>query len=932
MKLPKYLRINSSIKFSLLTLVVCLLITFQVFNTMKIGNEQKKKIYFDFRLRETFHLIHNRIQSYEHVLHGVAGLFKASNSIERNEFKQYLAMINLAKNFPGIDNVGFSLIVPKTKKSQHIASIRSEGYSEYTIRPKGQRDIYTSIIYQEPFFDGTLRAFGYDMFTESVRHAAMQKAVDSGQVTASGKVKLVQDEQTGFVMYFPIYRNATNNYTVSERRAHIVGWTYAAFNMDRLMNGLFGEYAQDLHIRIFDGESISNDALMYDSEGANLVNIELEKTFPVDFADHKWTIHVSPLPMISSRVKDNHPEIVAAIGIILSVLLSLLVWFLLILIEGKSKRAAELLIANEELLFQNKEKEKRADELSISERLAKRSLAELKYQKYAVDEHASVSVTDVRGMISYANSKFCQMSGYTEEELLGKDHHLLNSGYHPEGFFKEMYRILVTGKPWHGEICNQAKDGQLYWVDTTISPFMGDDGKPKSYISIRTDITQRKAVEEENSILALYDMLTNLPNRRLLLDRLKQALASSARSGRRGALLFIDLDHFKTLNDTLGHDVGDLLLQEVASRLTACIREGDTVARFGGDEFVVLLEDLSDRASESAAQTRYVAEKAILRLNQPYLLNTYNYQSTASIGATLFIGYEMKIDELLKQADIAMYQSKSEGRNMLSFFDPKMQEAIATRVDLENELNKAIEKKQFQLYYQIQVDSYGQAIGAEALIRWQHPERGMISPYHFIPLAEETGLILPIGQWVLDAACAQLKTWQQDPLTQDLELAVNMSAKQFRQVDLVAQVKATLKRHDINPKLLKLELTESMLVDNITDIITKMNELSKIGIRFSLDDFGTGYSSLQYLKKLPLNQLKIDRSFVRDIVTDSSDRAIVRTIITMAHSLDINVIAEGVETAEQRQFLFDNGCTHYQGYLFSKPVAIDEFEALLRKS
>ena len=397
------------------------------------------------------------------------------------------------------------------------------------------------------------------------------------------------------------------------------------------------------------------------------------------------------------------------------------------------------------------------------------------------------------------------------------------------------------------------------------------------------------------------------------------------------SLLYCYLDRFKTLNDTLGHDVGDLLLQKVASRLTDGIREGDTVARLGGDEFVVLLEDLSQQTIEAAAQTKDVAKKIIFALTQPYQLNTHSYHSTPSIGATVFSGDETASKELLKQADIAMYQSKDAGRNTLRFFNQAMQEAITVRADMENELHKAIADNQFQLYYQMQVSRSGQALGAEALIRWQHPERGQVSPFNFIPLAEETGLILPIGQWVLDTACAQLKIWQQNPLTQNLVLAVNISAEQFHQEDFAEQVKATLQRHVVNPARLKLELTESMLVENISDIIIKMNTLSKVGVFFSLDDFGTGYSSLQYLKELPLNQLKIDQSFVHDLVKDARDRTIIRTIITMSDSLDINVIAEGVETVEQRQYLLDNGCTHYQGYLFSKPVPIDEFEVLLKK-
>jgi diguanylate cyclase (GGDEF)-like protein len=436
---------------------------------------------------------------------------------------------------------------------------------------------------------------------------------------------------------------------------------------------------------------------------------------------------------------------------------------------------------------------------------------------------------------------------------------------------------------------------------------------------------------DEIMTLAYYDMLTQLPNRWLLFDRLNQALATSARNGRRGALLFLDLDYFKNLNDTLGHDVGDLLLQQVAKRLMSCIREEDTIARLGGDEFVIVLEDLSDSAIEAAAKTNGVAEKIFLTLNKPYQLNNHFYQGTISVGATLFMGHELKPNELLKQADIAMYESKGKGRNTLSFFSSVMQEVITARVNVENELHRAIEKEQFQLYYQVQIDNTRGPFGSEALIRWQHPKRGVISPIDFIPVAEDTGLIIDIGQWVLETACAQLKQWEQDPLTRNLTLSVNVSPKQFVETGFLAQVQATVQRYGINPTRLKLELTESMLIDNIKKIIVTINALNEIGIKISLDDFGTGYSSLQYLKKLLIYQLKIDKSFVRDIVTDSQDEVLTRTIIAMAHSLDISVIAEGVETEAQRQLLLTNGCTLFQGDLFSKPVPIDEFEHLIRK-
>ena len=447
-------------------------------------------------------------------------------------------------------------------------------------------------------------------------------------------------------------------------------------------------------------------------------------------------------------------------------------------------------------------------------------------------------------------------------------------------------------------------------------------------LAFQNEEKEKRAKELNN--LAFYDPLTGLPNRRLLMGRLHQAFASSARSGQEGALLFINLDNFKDINDILGHDIGDLLLQQTAQRLESCLREGDTVARLGGDEFVVILEDLRRQPIEAATQTKAVGEKILAALGQPCQLATHEYHSTASIGATLFSDRHKTAEELLQRADIAMYQAKKAGHNTLRFFNPKMQDVINARAALEGDLRKALESHQFHLYYQIQVDSSHHPLGAEALIRWIHPERGMISPAQFIPLAEETGLILPIGQWVLETACIQIKTWEQDVLTRDLVLSVNVSAKQFHQVDFVTQVKDAIQRHTINPKRLKLELTESMLLENIEDTIATMNALHEIGILFSLDDFGTGYSSLQYLKRLPLDQLKIDQSFICDIATNSSDKAIVRAIIAMAHSLDLDVIAEGVETEEQRQILLKRECTHYQGYLFSKPVPIEQFEALLK--
>jgi len=408
-------------------------------------------------------------------------------------------------------------------------------------------------------------------------------------------------------------------------------------------------------------------------------------------------------------------------------------------------------------------------------------------------------------------------------------------------------------------------------------------------------------------------------------------LSASARNGQYGAVLFIDLDHFKTLNDTKGHGMGDLLLIEVARRLKSCVRDGDTLSRLGGDEFVVVLETLGIHADEAAAQAEMIAEKVRGILSATYMLKDYPHHTTPSIGIVLFQGHRENLEDLLKYADAAMYQAKTSGRNAIRFYDSALQLAIEARALLDDELHQALAKQQFRLHYQIQVDSLRRPLGAEALLRWEHPERGLVSPMQFIPLAEETGLIVPIGLWVLRSACAQLKAWQQNALTRDLTLAVNVSAKQFHQADFVAQVRSALLDSGAEPAQLKLEMTESIVLENIEDTIRKMHEIKLLGVSFSMDDFGTGYSSLQYLKRLPLDQVKIDQSFVRDIATDQNDAAIVQTIIAMAEALGLNVIAEGVETEEQRQFLDLRGCHAFQGYLFGKPAPVGEFESALLK-
>jgi len=561
----------------------------------------------------------------------------------------------------------------------------------------------------------------------------------------------------------------------------------------------------------------------------------------------------------------------------------------------------------------------------------KRAEAELRVAATAFEAQEGMVVTDGERMVLRSNLAFSKITGYGADEVVGRKMGFLKSGRHDADFYAGMWAAIERDGTWQGEIWNRHKHGEVrpHWL--TISAVKDGEGRVTHYVGTYMDITERKQAEAKIADLAFFDQLTGLPNRTLLLDRLRQAVTASGRGGKYGALLLIDLDQFKTLNDTLGHDVGDSLLKQAAGRLLQCVRDGDTVARLGGDEFVVLLTSLSTSEVDAASNTKAVARKILNALGQHYQLGTVVHHSTASIGATLFLGQAASADDLMKQVDLALYRTKAAGRNSVRFFDPEMETVVLRRVALERDLDEAIAARQFLLHYQAQVTGEDRLTGTEVLLRWKHPQRGMVSPAEFIPLAEETGLILRLGHWVLETACRQLVQWAGQAHLSHLTVAVNVSVHQFRQADFVDQVLAVLADTGANPQRLKLELTESLLVDNVEEIIEKMAALKAWGIGFALDDFGTGYSSLSYLKRLPLDQLKIDQSFVRDVLMDPNDAAIARTIVALANSLGLGVIAEGVETVAQRDFLARHGCHAYQGYLYSRPLPLAEFEALAQR-
>jgi diguanylate cyclase (GGDEF)-like protein/PAS domain S-box-containing protein len=552
---------------------------------------------------------------------------------------------------------------------------------------------------------------------------------------------------------------------------------------------------------------------------------------------------------------------------------------------------------------------------------------ELRVAAVAFESQEAMLVADARHKILRVNSGCCRLTGYEAGELIGRYPDVLRFRRQDASVAWNRIATLEERDEWSGELEVLRKDGTPVPLWLSITAVRSQQGEVTHYVYAASDMTERKRAEEEIRNLAFYDPLTQLPNRRLLMDRLNHALLISERTSGEGALLFIDLDKFKTLNDTRGHHVGDLHLMQVAGRLKDCLREGDTVARWGGDEFIVLLEGLGDDAQEAARRAGLVTSKILAKLNETYQLQGHEHHSSPSIGVVMFRGRTLSADELLQRADLAMYQAKGAGRNTVSVYDPSMQAAVSRHARLEADLRQALQGGQFLLYYQPQVGIDGHVLGAEALLRWNHPERGIVAPGEFVSVAEESGLIIPLGQWILRTACRQLRAWSEQPATAQLGLAVNISARQFHDPQFVEQTLALLDESGIDPRRLKLELTESVLIQNLEGIVDKMHALMQRGVRFSLDDFGTGYSSLSYLKRLPLEQLKIDRSFVRDIFNDENDVAIVRAIVTLGQSLGLQVIAEGVEEERQWRFLESIGCQAFQGYFFGRPVPIAEFEA-----
>ncbi|MGZ0078058.1 EAL domain-containing protein [Methylomonas sp. YC3] len=838
-------------------------------------------------------------------------LFDSSESVNPNEFRLFAHTI--FSKHPELEALEWIPRVNAEDRSafeQQTETTIHEHNRNQQLIPAGKRNVYLPIAYAF----GNQQNIGFDVASNPQLSSAIQKAINSGEtVVTDGMV--CDDKQPCFAIYSPIYLKGKSLNTSAQRQQFFVGLVSNVFKLSNEIQELSGRLQSTrLSVAIYD-----QDQLLYRStpEGIESKTHYLlpSKRQSLAVADRNWTLEYKPLPEFYTQ---QNPWTVWWL-LSGSFLLCGLTSFGLMLMSGRTARIEDLVaLKTRDLLRSNQ-----ALNTEIERR--KQQENELRIAATTFQSHEAIIVTDANGAILRVNNAFNKITGYSAEEVIGRQPDFLSSTHQAPGFIQTLTQALAKDNQWQGEIFNRRKNGDVFPEWLTVTGVRDEQDRLLNYVAIFSDISEKKAAEREIHELAFYDPLTGLPNRRLLLDRLKQEIAAAKRQSYYGSLFFLDLDHFKTLNDSRGHQVGDELLIQVAQRLKSIIRDEDTACRLGGDEFIVMVPGRYSQLSQATSHAAMLAEKILHTINQPFTVQGSEHHFSTSIGVTLFPEVAEQPEAVIQQADTAMYRAKESGRNGISFYRPSMQETADRRLTLEKEIRQALKQRQFLLHYQAQVDHLGKVISAEALIRWQHPEKGMISPAEFIPIAEDTQLILPIGEWVMREACRQIKVWDAQNLPIH-HVAVNVSSRQFRQADFVDQVKRILIDAELPAERLVIELTEGCVISDIDDTVEKMRDLQTLGVKTSIDDFGIGYSSLSYLKKLPISQLKIDQSFVRDIASDPNDAVIVETIINMAKNLGLHVIAEGVENQEQMIFLRDKGCLSYQGYYTGRPVAAARFE------
>ena len=854
---------------------------------------------FDMAADRIAYNLQDRMDAYELVLRGVKGYFDGSESIERDEFHAYIKALQLEQKRPGLQGISLLSWVAHEDVVLHADAMRHKGYEAYKIWPQGTRSHYAAVTHIEPFAGNNLKVLGFDAATLPAASAALQQAAESGNLVFTGRIQLLQDADSApdaaLVMYLPLYATHSTPASLQVRRDNLVGWVSAQFRVRSVLQGLARELDTDIGLEIYDAGSgaTTPSTLLYRTPASDVADVQgaLQATRHIELGGRSWTLHMQPLPGFLQRHSPPHGRWLVVMGVLGSLLLGWLAW---LLATGRERALA----------------------------LASRMTHALRSTRDELESTLSAVPdllfdVDLQGVIHHVHAAHPELLLVPPESLLGQ--HMADT-LSPDAAASCMEALQEANAQGHshGKTYELLLGGVPHWFELSVARKEGGSAaQVPRFIALSRDITERKQSQAHTHQLAYYDVLTGLPNRRLLLERAHQALAAHQATGGTGALLFVDLDNFKQINDARGHAVGDALLVQVAQRLRHLQSDDVMVARLGGDEFVVLLSSLAGDLPGGWAAAQQMAERVRSALEASHQLHGHTYSSSASIGITLFPHHGTGVDDLLREADTAMYRAKSQGRNRVAFYEPAMLADAQESLGLEQDLKGAMERNELAVHVQSQVDTSGRVVGGELLLRWQHPQRGNVPPDRFIPVAEQSGLILRMGEWVLLQACEALARLH--AAGSPLLLSVNVSTRQFRQDDFVERVSAILAGTGAPAGQLILEVTESLFMDDWQGASARMAELVQLGVRFSIDDFGTGYSSLAYLKKLPLFELKIDKSFVQDTPDDPNSTAIVQSILAVASHLDLRVVAEGVETRAQADFLAANGCTFLQGYLFARP-------------
>ncbi|MFA6180141.1 MAG: EAL domain-containing protein [Candidatus Methylopumilus sp.] len=914
--LAKFTRINLSGWMNLdrllpwLVLLISLLVTNQMWRYERASALIELQTSFDFRVKDAGSLIEQKILIYEQALVGLQSFFEASEAVERGEFHNYVSKLLQAEQHQGIVAVGFSELVPEDERSWRTQEIRAQGAADYAIFPEDTaHDFYAPILFIEPQTKANLKKIGYDTYSDEVRREAMDRARDLNRAAVSSIVlfsdEADSDRRAGFLLYLPIYRNGSMHASISDKRASLAGWIFLKLDSDVLIRSTFSKSAKGLDIQIYDGSAVSESTLLFHSMSASQLvdkaDVQFQTIKHLQILDHDWILVAKALPDFDAGISYWKAYLIAIVGTLISLMLMALTQ--LLVVRARVLRSMNTM----------------HEKLSISEQRWKFAL-----------EGSGDGVWDwyIQPDEMHYSQRWKEILGYGVQEI---QNNLKGwkSVIHPEDLPSAMSDLnaALNGKSasYINEHRVKCKDGSWKWIlDRGMVVSRSPDNQVLRMVGTLTDISRLKESEEVIWSQANFDSLTGLPNRRMFYDRLEQEVKKTHRTGLNLALIFLDLDRFKEVNDTLGHDQGDILLKEASKRLIRCVRESDTVARLGGDEFIIILGDLDD-----AGIVERVAQKILVELVEPFKLDNEIAYVAASLGVTFYPEDAKNLDDLMKNVDQAMYAAKSLGGNRYSYFTPSMQVSAQARMQMANDLRSAIAGEQFWLVYQPIVDlKSGLITKAEALVRWQHPTRGMISPAEFIPVAEDTGLIIEIGEWVFHEAVNQVNFWRKT-ISKDFQISINKSPAQFHnETKLPNAWFEYIAELGLPGQSVVVEITEGLLLDANEHVTKRLLEFRDAGVQVSLDDFGTGYSSLSYLKKFDIDYLKIDKSFVANLAPGSDDLALCEAIIVMAHKLGIRVIAEGVETAVQRDLLLAAGCDFGQGYFFSRPVKAEEFERL----